>query len=138
MAARKSSGKAVARSRTEFLNIDLDLTGAANLDELARALFPTLVVVHQEPGRVSLELPHQPKDADGAIVELAGVLTRLAPEAQAIWSNCESREINIGIQAGTEPHEARFTISRKAISLLGGLRADVIVTVYAKEGQRGG
>jgi len=78
MAARKSSGKAVARSRTEFLNIDLDLVGAADLDELARALFPTLIVVHQEPGRIGLELSHQPKDADGGIVELAGVLTRLA------------------------------------------------------------
>src|ERR1700694_2892548 len=68
MAARKSSGKAVPRSRTEFLNIDVDLTGAADLDELERALFPTLVMVHQEPGRVSLELSHQPKDAGGGFV----------------------------------------------------------------------
>jgi hypothetical protein len=138
MGARRSSGTAVARKKTEFLNIDLDLAGAAELDELAQALSPTLIVVHREPGRVSLELSHQPRDADRAIVELAGVLTQLTPEAQTIWNNCNSREINIGIQAGSEPHEARFTISRESISLVTGLRADVVVTIYANGGRRTG
>lgn len=138
MGPRRSSGTAAAGRKTEFLNIDLDLAGSSELYDLARALSPALIVVHQEPGHVSMELSNQPRDADSAIVDLARVLAGLAPDAQAIWNNCDLREINIGIQAGNEPHEARFTISRKSLSLLSTLRADFVVTVYAKAGRRTG
>jgi hypothetical protein len=134
MGKRDDSATPATQPGTEFLNVDLDLTGASELDELARALSPALIVVHREPGHLSLELSHQPKAADDAIAELADVLMHLPPEAQTIWNNCHSREINIGIQAGRQPHEARFTISQKSLSLLGALRADVVVTVYANGG----
>ncbi len=104
MAGRKASGTTARYPRTEFLNVDLDLAGDSKLDQLAQALRPALMVVHQEPGRISLELTNQPKGVDAAIAELASVLTRLSPEAQEIWRACESREINIGIQAGSKPH----------------------------------
>jgi len=56
------------------------------------------------------------------------------PEAKAIWDKGQSRVINIGIQAGREPHEARFSIPQKALSLVGALRAAIVVTVYANGG----
>jgi hypothetical protein len=133
MVGRDDSDARVRQPRTEFLNVDVDLIGASEVDYIARTLSPALIVAHREPGRISLELSQQPKSADDAVAELARVLTHLPTEAKAMWDNCQSREVNIGIQAGREPHEARFTISQKSLSLVAALRADIVVTVYAND-----
>src|SRR5262249_10496915 len=117
----------------EFLNVDLDLAGPSELNELVRALPPSLIVVHEENGRVSLELAGQPTDADRAIIDIAKVVMSLRPAAQAAWRKCHSIKFNVGIQAGKEPHETRFPISQDAVSLVHELRAGLVVTVYAAE-----
>src|SRR5215468_4427685 len=128
MATRRKA--AAARPTTEFLNVDLDLAGPSALNELVRALSPSLIVVHEEAGKVSLELAGQPEDPDRAIIEIARLVMSLRPDAQAIWRKCHSRRFSLGIQAGKGPHETRFPISQDAVSLVHELRADLVVTVY--------
>jgi hypothetical protein len=117
--------------RTQFLNIDVDLAARGGFADLVRALTPALIVVHEARGEVSLELSSQPTTVDAAILQIARVYHKLPPESRAIWRKCDSRVLNVGIQAGREPHESRFTISRKSLSLLTALQSDLTVTIYA-------
>lgn len=115
---------------TRFLNVDLDLRARAGLAELVRALEPTMTVMHHHGDFASLELHEQSEDIDDAMRRFAELIHALAPEARALWDACESRQMNIGIQAGAEPHSIGFGLSFHSMGLLVGIGAEVEFTVY--------
>ncbi|WNG16797.1 hypothetical protein [Cystobacter fuscus] len=115
---------------TRFLNVDLDLRARSGLAELVRALEPTMTVMHHEGDFASLELHEHPEDIDDAMRRFVELIHALAPEARALWDGCESRQMNIGIQAGAEPHSMGFGLSFHSMRLLVGIGAEVEFTVY--------
>jgi hypothetical protein len=62
---------------------------------------------------------------------LIELIDALQSEAKNIWHRLEFRRLNVGIQAGAEPHAATFAISAKAVELLAALQFAIFFTVYA-------
>jgi hypothetical protein len=119
------------KSVTRFLNVDLDLRAKTGLDEMLQALAPPLFILHQTEDRASAELVQSVSSLEQTICGLVAVIEALSPRARDLWDRCDMRTMNIGIQAGAEPHDACFTISKHAVSLLACVRSDIAITVYA-------
>jgi hypothetical protein len=119
------------RSTTKFLNVDLDLRVDRGLDELLKLLEPFAFVLNKNGPEASAELRHSPYSLDGTLKKFVEHIEGLPPEAMRLWNQCEYRRFNVGIQAGTEPHESHFTISNKIIGRLANVGSELIVTVYA-------
>ncbi|WNG26357.1 hypothetical protein F0U62_21745 [Cystobacter fuscus] len=115
---------------TRFLNVDLDLRARSGLAELVRALEPTMSVMNHHGDFASLELHEQPEDIDDAMRRFVELIHALPPEVRALWDGCESRQMNIGIQAGAEPHSIGFGLSFHSMRLLVGIGAEVEFIVY--------
>jgi len=122
----------MTNAATEFLNVDLDLRARSGLKKLVQSLEPSAYVLRQTPREASLELNWKPGlTLEKTIVGLVKLVQSLPPEASTIWNECLGRSFNIGIQAGREPHSREFSISRKAVSLLAEVGAEIVLTVYA-------
>jgi hypothetical protein len=78
-----------------------------------------------------LELVEDFPSLEETILSWVSLIESIPTQARRNWDQMESRRLNIGIQAGNEPHAASFAISRKATSLLASAGFDVIFTVYA-------
>jgi hypothetical protein len=116
---------------TEFLNVDLDLEFAGDISELLHALGDNIVTVFRdEPGKSTLELNGQPASPEDAIRQFASLLEKLPPPARAAWDGCSLRSMNIGLQAGHEPHSAAFRLPVEVLAVLAKVRAEVVFTVY--------
>ncbi len=118
--------------RTEFLNVDLDLEFAGDISGLLRALGRAVVkLLRDERGKCTLELANQPASPEDAISQFVALLERLPAPARAEWDGCSLRSMNIGVEAGHEPHSAAFRLPFEVLAALGKLRAEVVFTVYA-------
>lgn len=116
---------------TKFLNVDVELRVQSGIEILIEHLEPLMFVLHQTTQDVCLELNKEGASLEDTIINLIEVIQSLGPQAKTIWDQCDYRVFNIGVQGGHEPHEAYFTISNKAISLLASVRAEITFTVYA-------
>ena len=110
-------------SVTQFLNVDLDIRAQAGLEELLRSMAPSVIVLYQAEQSASVELNETYLSLDET--------KSLPVQARNIWDQCEARAINIGIQAGNEPHAATFAMSSKTVLMLAEAKFEVIITTYA-------
>jgi len=93
-----------------------------------------------EPGKCTLELANQPVSPEDAISQFIALVERLPAPARAEWGRCSLRSMNIGVQAGDEPHSAAFSLPFEVLAAAAKLRAGVVFTVYAAregDGERG-
>lgn len=120
---------------TTFLNVDLHLRAKSGLSELLDAFGDAIVDLkcESEDDALSIELAVQPQSIDEAILSFFNLINALSPKARSIWDGCETRCIDIGIQAGEMPYSKDFRLSNKAILLLSSIGAEVLVTVYAAQ-----
>ena len=118
---------------THFLNVDLDLRASSNgkIQELVRALEPSVLVMNISGDFASLELAKGPKDIDSAVLAFARLVKSLPKNTRAIWERCGMKAMNIGIRAGKEPFASVFDISRRSIRALHELGATLKFTVYS-------
>ena len=118
---------------THFLNVDLDLCGESGLDELLDAFGSAVLVMNRNSDDfVSLGIAQtHPQSVEETILAFFNLIQQLPPDARAVWDNCTTRCMNIGVQAGTTPHSESFHISDKTISLLSAIKAEIVFTVYA-------
>jgi hypothetical protein len=118
-------------SITRFLNVDLDVRAHSGLGELLGPLASSVLVLNQSAQEASVELNEQHDSLEETIVKLIELIQSLPPQAEAIWNKCELRRFNIGIEAELEPYATCFTLSNQTISLLAGIKAEIMFTVYA-------
>ena len=97
-------------SVTEFLNVDLDICGASGLDEFLASIDSSVVVLHRSAHAASVELNENFASLAEAARGFADLIEGLPPEARAIWAGFETRNLNIGVQAGGSPHAASFEL----------------------------
>jgi hypothetical protein len=116
---------------TDFLNVDLDLRAERGLDELLGALEPFVIVLNNTTHEASVELNGTFSSLEETLVNLISLVNAHPPQARTIWNQCDFRRMNIGIQAGHEPHQTYFAISSKVVSLLASVQAEITLTVYA-------
>jgi hypothetical protein len=126
---------------TRLLNVDLELVGTAELDPLLQRFSVSACVLRDsnESGRrtVWLELEGESFDANGTLVRFAELVAGLPRDMRALWDRCDDRCLNVGIQAGTTPHDAAFRIEAGTVARLAGIAARLEFTVYATEPEPG-
>ncbi|WP_065754187.1 hypothetical protein [Bradyrhizobium paxllaeri] len=122
-----SNGKSV----TQFLNVDLDIRVQAGLQALLDAMGSSVIVLNQTAQTASVELNEDSLSLEETTAKLVELVNSLSPEARTIWGQCELRSLNIGIQAGVEPHSSEFAISKETVSAIADAGFEVVVTVYA-------
>ena len=121
--------------KTKFLNVDLELRGDLDLDELLEALDPCAFVMSYEPGSyAALELNEDPATAKDAIRQFHDAIVALPASAKATFDGLKARCFDIGIQSGHEPAPAFFRLPAETLALVGALKAEVTFTVYGAAG----
>jgi hypothetical protein len=120
--------------KTTFLNVDLDISSRDDLASLAEAFRPRLIALHV--GRLRrrhwarFELRTQPSNPDVAIRRLVAAIERLPARQRASWKRAATRDFNIGIQAGEEPHHSEFAVAPATVVMAGRVGARIVITVY--------
>ena len=118
-------------STTAFLNVDLDLHAQHGIGELLGYFGTSATVLNQTELFASIESTKNHDSLEEAIRNLIELIHTLPPEGRNVWNQCDYRRFNIGIEGGNEPHAAEFTISSEVVSLLAGIQAEMILTIYA-------
>ncbi|WP_375761292.1 hypothetical protein [Corallococcus exercitus] len=121
---------------TYFLNIDLELRGTAGVRELVQALEPSMLVLRVTDTEASLEHREQPQTVEEGLHWLVQVVERLPAEARKHWDACETRTMDVGIQAESQPTATLFPVSRDAMAALLRIGAELLFTVYAPSTDR--
>ena len=122
-------------SKSKFLNVDLELRGAGDLDALLEALEPYAFVMSYDPGSyAALELNEVPATAKDAIRQFYEAIESLPTLPRAIWDGLKTRCFDIGIQAGSDPAPAFFRLPVETLALVSALNAEVNFTVYGAAG----
>jgi len=119
------------KSVTTFLNVDLDIRVQAGLETLLDAMGSSVIVLNQTEKTTSVELNEDSLSLEATTARLVELVSSLPPEAKTIWGQCELRSLNIGIQAGVEPHSSAFAISKETVSAIADAGLEVVFTVYA-------
>ena len=119
---------------TRFLNVDLDLVGPVDLAPLVEALARTTVVIRHEVGAdgevAALELLHTPTTVEEALRGFAAIVRRLPKRARAAWDQLTTRTLDIGVQAGAEPHMFQLAAAADALAGIAEVGIGLGLTVY--------
>jgi hypothetical protein len=117
---------------TSFLNADLDIRGNTDaLENFLKWIETSVVVLNHTGQEASIELAAEFASLEQTVLRLIELIGALQPEPKNIWDRLDFRRLNVGIQAGCEPHAASFAISAKAVELMAALRFEILFTVYA-------
>ena len=125
--------------RTHYLNVDLDILSAAALDGLVQAIGDNVSVLYvggeSRQFEAHLELASQRLSTtpDRAIAGFVKLIDRLPPRHRKTWDRAQSREFNIGIEAGLVPHGFELRLKRHTIEAIVAVRATLAVTIYAPD-----
>ena len=118
----------------EFLNVDLDLKSRADPAALIQALGNRVLTVHY--GRsasrhwLRFNVSIQPRTPTEAIRSFAKLINALPSPARRIWS-AASKEVDIGIQAGSEKGSGEWVLDAGTVKTLAVLGTAVRVTIYS-------
>lgn len=122
------------RTRSEFLNVDLDLKSPVDLGPLVHAFGRRVLVLHVDRiGRrhwVRLTLARQPRTPSEAIRGFVTLVAGLPAQGRAVWARAD-KEFDIGVQGGFEPRSAEWVLEPKIVQALARLGAQVRLTVYS-------
>ncbi len=128
------SAKAKLPDATTFLNVDLDVSSQEDLASLAEAFRPRLFALYVGRCRrrycARFELGTQPKNPDVAIRRFVAAIEGLPVRQRARWKRAATRDFNVGIQAGEEPHHSEFAIAPATVLMAGRVGARIVITVY--------
>lgn len=128
--------------RTHYVNVDLDLTGDESMQPLLDAWKDAVVVLHQdhhfEQGwTVGLETSPELDTADATVRAFVALVRGLSPELRARWDRLRTRDLDIGIQAGTEPRYWRHALEPETLAGVAEIGARLVCTVYAPVHEQG-
>jgi hypothetical protein len=120
-------------SEAQFLNVDLEVRGPADLQPLIDDLGEDVVNLHA--GRVhdhylaTFEATVS-GDADHRISYLCRLVDQLDPEARRIWDQASSKVFDIGYEAGAGPKSYESNLRPETIADVARVGAAIRVTVY--------
>jgi hypothetical protein len=124
------------RSRTHFLNVDLEVRSKQDVADLARAFeprAPTLSCMPFEDGYLAnFELASQPTDPEAAIRSFVKLIDRLPPRARKLWKGASRRDLSIGVEAGSEASSFELALSPDVLRLAADVGARVTFVVYVR------
>jgi hypothetical protein len=121
-------------SVAEFLDVDLDLRAEAGLEELLGYVAASVLVLNRTATEATLELNQEYGSLEDSVAGFIAVIRSLPPRAMSLWERGELRRMNIGIQAGLQPHQSCFDFSKETVASLADIQAEVVFTLYAPRG----
>lgn len=125
---------ALTEQRVTFLNIDLDLYGDFDRNTVLSAMGERVFVLHDEPGRLSVELAW---DGDMAFDSVVGgmqeLVASLSGEARMVWNSAARRVLDVGIQSGLGPYATHYALSSSVLDTLARTNVELVFTVYGAE-----
>ncbi len=130
------------RTKTRFINVDLDVRAKTDLAALVPAFEPSAYVLGCTAVRggyfANWELAAQPAEPNIAIRRFVKLIEGLPTKARAIWNRASKREFSIGVEAGRLPGSAEFALSPASLKLAASVGAGVVFVVYVyKDEDRG-
>ncbi|HEX9894385.1 MAG TPA: hypothetical protein VGA78_10700 [Gemmatimonadales bacterium] len=119
---------------TTFLNVDLDIYSRSRLEPLVEA-FGEQVLVHyvgREGSRHSahLALAESSDVADDMILSLVALVRSLPRSARQLWNRAQTREFNVGIQAGKRPYSHELRLEPQTLEAVARVRGRIVITTY--------
>lgn len=123
--------------KTTFLNVDLDIWSASDLQPLVDGFGARVYLLHAAREKrtywVLLELSGQPKSADSCIRRFCALIRALPRAQRTLWNKAKRRDFNIGIAAAHEPSLSEFALSEETVKAAAALGARIVLTVYAAD-----
>lgn len=122
---------------THFINVDLDIYSAHDLQPLVKHLGKKVFVLRV--GLVNrqfcahLEIAKHTKTADSTIRAFCKLLKDLPDRERSLWDTATIRSFSIGIQAGARPNPRDFTIRPSTVKAISDLDAQIVLTIYPSE-----
>lgn len=120
---------------THFLNVDLELTTRGEIAPLLAQWSKKIVVLRDSTDdgvrTIWLEVVPQQRGVEGVLLTLLDMVEKLPADARDLWNSCEDRCFNVGIQAGSTPHDSTYSISPETLAQIASVMARVAFTVYA-------
>jgi len=121
---------------TRYANVDLDIFSRVSLKGLVDAMGRDALVLYvggeeqKYEAHVELASSHM-ATADRTIIGLTRLVKRLPPRYRKVWDSATSREFNVGIEAGLEPHSFELRLKRRTVDAVRNIGGALVVTVYS-------
>jgi hypothetical protein len=132
-------------SEIRYLNTDLDVVSAFDLEVLVKALEERQIFsLHsdldagaREDGQwyATFETTDQYAAPEETICHLLDAIEALPANAQQLWSKCGMREFNIGYDCGNGPWAFNNGLSNRTLVRLGNAGAALKITIYPAAGE---
>lgn len=116
------------------MNVDLDIVSRVPLDGLVEAMGKRVFVLYvggegrRHEAHVELASSHMGMPADRTIMGLIALVKKLPRRSRKIWDAARSRDFNVGIEAGLEPHRYELRLKQRTIDALAEVGGDVVIT----------
>lgn len=122
--------------KTQFLNVDLEITSRSRLDPLLAELGKLVCVVqaHRVRGRniLTLESCRSHRGPDGAVHALCSAIERLSPASKRLWKAAR-KEFDIGYDLEVSGRSARVTLRPDTLKRIAALGGRLTFTFYRAE-----
>ena len=135
MSNRFSGTKEISEDETHFANVDIRVDSNRDLSVLVSALGKTVIVNYLDRlgHRAVFSLWPHPKTPSTAVTRFSRLLSQLPPRVRGLWRTATVKELDIGIQAGTSPLAAEWTLSKAAVEEAARIGARIRLTIYAPD-----
>ena len=131
-----SSAKYHRVMQPQFLNVDLEIWSASNLDSLAAEMGKRVWVLHCGPAPkrhlLAVEISRWRKDPDSAIHALCAMVEKLSPASCRIWKAAR-KQFDVGYELRTAERSSRFALRPDTLARVSRLGASLAVTYYRGE-----
>ncbi len=121
--------------QSNFLNVDLEIESAANLDVLAAAMSKRVVVLYSGPASkprrhlLSVASSRAHKDPDATIQALCAVVEGLSPAARRLWRTAR-KQFDVGYELNPGERASHFTLHPDTLVRVTKLGAGLKATCY--------
>lgn len=122
-------------AQTTLLGAELELVADRDLSPILAYLDSAVGVVRNSTDdskhTLWLELAPSEVDLDDAVHRYASIVDALPQTLRMLWNACTDRCINVGVQAGPQPHAFAVALSEASAARLSTIATRLVVTVYA-------
>jgi hypothetical protein len=122
---------------THFLNVDLDIYSASDLQPLIDALGKKVILLHagrdKKTYSAHLEIAKITRTADATMLAFCTLIDALPKAPRELWNKAKLRDFNIGVQADKEPRSFELDVQTKTLEAVARLGGRIVLTVYAPE-----
>jgi hypothetical protein len=118
-----------------FLNVDLEIESASELDSLAAEMGRRVAVLHSGPAAkprrhiLVLENSRQYRGPDATIHALCSLVEKLSPASRRVW-NAARKEFDVGYELRTSERALKFALRPDTLERVAKLGANLAVSCY--------